>query len=145
LHRILLRPESRSGKGKARVAEEGDSKDKCRFLQNDNQKATARGERIRRVRLCQNDGCSKVAGVTLPGGEVDGLEDGFQALLDGLELGLGEVLGAGDLASAEVVDGEIEADAVAVAEGGQDGVAGFRADFAVGVEATGEGDVANNG
>ena len=77
---------------------------------------------------------------------MDGVEDGFEAIADGVQLLGGHVAGsAADFASAEGVDDEVEAVAGVVVDGGVDLVAGFGADGAVLVVAVGEGDAADRG
>ena len=52
--------------------------------------------------------------------EADGIEDGFEAAADLIEFLKGDVLDAGDLAAAEVIDCKVEAVAAAGMAGGVD-------------------------
>lgn len=79
------------------------------------------------------------------GVEGDGVEDGFEAFADEVELVRRDVADSADIAAAEVVDDEIEAIAGVVAMRGVDLVAGFGADGAVLIVTMGEGFAADRG
>jgi hypothetical protein len=77
--------------------------------------------------------------------ELDGVEDGFEAVADGIEFLGGHIFYIAYFAAAEVVDDEVEAVAGPVVEGGVGLVAGFGANAAVLIVAVVEGDTADLG